>query len=374
MFTPIHTFAGGLLLHLSTASLLDNNGRVFGGSSILYEAIYGDHAPWRWILLGGMLIAPKLNAVFQPLASLLLVHAPKVVEPVPDVDSSVLKLIIAGCLVGFGSKLGSGCTSGHFLCGVSRLSPRSLVATMTFFSIAVLTAFLSASTTGPALANGAIPSYTPLLPTSAEFVALVALLLAHFTLHHTVSRLPARTSALKKTLIALLSGLTFATGLQLSGMSRPIKVLRFLHLPIPGLFSLAEWDPSLFMVVLGGIVPNAIHYRFRVRPALEEQERNTQAKKTDEGSWSRNGHQAVAPASKASVKYYLPNKIQSAKIDTRLVTGAAIFGLGWGMTGTCLLPSVVNAGNALFGLTPTPGSAVAFMASVIAGLGLGGLV
>lgn len=105
MFTPIHTFAGGLLLHLSTASLLDNNGRVFGGSSILYEAIYGDHAPWRWILLGGMLIAPKLNAVFQPLASLLLVHAPKVVEPVPDVDSSVLKLIIAGCLVGFGSKV-----------------------------------------------------------------------------------------------------------------------------------------------------------------------------------------------------------------------------------------------------------------------------
>lgn len=245
---------------------------------------------------------------------------------------------------------------------------------MTFFAIAVLTAFLSASATGPALANGMIPSYTPLLPTPSEFGSLLTLLLAHFTLHYTVSKLPARTSALKKSLIALLSGLTFATGLQLSGMSRPIKVLRFLHLPIPGLFSFAEWDPSLFMVVLGGIVPNAIHYRFWIRPALEEQDRNAQAKKTDEGSSSINGHQAVAPASKANVKYYLPNKIQSAKIDTRLVTGAAIFGLGWGMTGTCLLPSVVNAGNALFGLTSTPGSAVAFMASVIAGLGVGGLV
>lgn len=82
----------------------------------------------------------------------------------------------------------------------------------------------------------------------------------------------------------------------------------------------------------------------------------------------------MAETTKRTVKYYLPNKIQSAKIDSRLVVGAAIFGLGWGMTGTCLLPSVVNAGNALFGLTATPTSAAAFMASVIAGLGLGGLV
>lgn len=245
---------------------------------------------------------------------------------------------------------------------------------MTFFSIAVLTAFLSASSAGPAVLDGATPSYTPVLPTASEFGILVALLVAHFASHYTVSRLPARTTPLKKYLIALLSGLTFATGLQLSGMARPIKVLRFLHLPIPGLFDLAQWDPSLFMVALGGIVPNAIHYRFKVRPSLEEQERDAQAKKTDEGSSSASGYQAMAETTKRTVKYYLPNKIQSAKIDSRLVVGAAIFGLGWGMTGTCLLPSVVNAGNALFGLTATPTSAAAFMASVIAGLGLGGLV
>lgn len=153
-------------------------------------------------------------------------------------------------------------------------------------------------------------------------------------------------------------------------MNRSVKVLRFLHLPIPGLFNLAEWDPSLFMVVLGGIVPNAIHYHYRVRPALEAQERNAQGKKTDEHDQTlTNGSQAVD-----TFKYYLPTKIQSAKIDTRLVVGAAIFGLGWGMTGTCLLPSVVDAGNALFGLTTNPSSTVAFVASVIAGLGLGGLV
>lgn len=231
---------------------------------------------------------------------------------------------------------------------------------MSFFSIAVLTAFLSASTSTPRLSSKTVPSYTAIYPTTAhEWLTLLALPLIHFTAHAIISCL--RPSRLKSCLIALLSGITFATGLQLSGMSRPIKVLRFLHLPIPGVFHTAEWDPSLFMVVLGGIVPNAIHYRFRVRPVLEAQE----GKKTDE---AREGTVT------STIKYYLPTSLQSARIDARLVVGAAIFGLGWGMTGTCLLPSVVNAGNALFGLTEQPGSAVAFMGAVIAGLGVGGLV
>lgn len=106
MFTPIHTFAGGLLLHIASASLLDNTGRVFGGSSILYEAIYGDQAAWRWALLGGMVVAPKMNAAIQPLAALLRVHLPMGVrEPVNEVNWPIGKLILAGTLVGFGSKV-----------------------------------------------------------------------------------------------------------------------------------------------------------------------------------------------------------------------------------------------------------------------------
>lgn len=234
---------------------------------------------------------------------------------------------------------------------------------MSFFSIAVVTAFVSASTTGPSLTSKVIPSYTPVYPaTSLEWTTVLALPLIHFAIHYVITRL--RPSTMKTRLVALFSGITFATGLQLSGMAHPIKVLRFLHLPIPGVFEAAEWDPSLFMVVLGGIVPNAIHYRFRVRPVLEEQD-----KKTDDVSVQGERTGAVA-----TIKYYLPNKLQSARIDARLVIGAAIFGLGWGMTGTCLLPSVVNAGNALFGLTERTRSAVAFMGAVIAGLGLGGLV
>jgi uncharacterized membrane protein YedE/YeeE len=234
---------------------------------------------------------------------------------------------------------------------------------MSFFTIAVLTAFISASTTSPNLSTKIIPSYTPIYPTtSSEWTTLLALPLIHFTIHALASRLAS--SRFKKALIALLSGITFATGLQLSGMSRPIKVLRFLHLPIPGVFSPAEWDPSLLMVVLGGIVPNAIHYRFKVRPVLDAQEA-----KRDDMPEGKGGKGTVA-----SIKYYIPSRLQSSRIDVRLVIGAIIFGLGWGMTGTCLLPSVVNAGNALFGLTDRPASAVALMGSVVAGLGLGGLV
>jgi hypothetical protein len=107
MFTPIHTFIGGLLLHISSASLLTFNGRVFGGSSILYEAIYGDHAPWRFALLGGMLVASKINSLVPPLTKLLSVHEPLkgVLEPVVEMEWPAGKLVVAGLLVGFGSKV-----------------------------------------------------------------------------------------------------------------------------------------------------------------------------------------------------------------------------------------------------------------------------
>ncbi|KAJ9120918.1 hypothetical protein QFC22_002853 [Naganishia vaughanmartiniae] len=274
--------------------------------------------------------------------------------------------------------LGSGCTSGHFLCGVSRLSPRSITATMTFFAIAVVTAFIS-STASPSshasapLLSSITPSYTPIYPTTSDLTLLIALPIALFGIQYLASRLTRKSTT--NALVALLSGYTFATGLQLSGMSRPIKVLRFLHLPIPGLFDKEEWDPSLFMVVLGGIVPNAIHYAMKVKPVLEASEKAVEVNNDEKKDTSSPPGTSIKESTitTQAFKYYLPTAAQSYKIDSRLVIGAAIFGLGWGMTGTCLLPSVVNAGSALFGLTQ-PEKPLLFMCSVIAGLGLGGLV
>ena len=123
-FTPLSALFGGLLIGLSAAVLLLCNGRIAGISGIVggllqrYKA--GDFA-WRVAFVLGLVLAPVLYRLFAEL-------------PESRIDTGWAMLVVAGVLVGFGSRLGSGCTSGHGVCGVSRLSPRSLVATATFMT------------------------------------------------------------------------------------------------------------------------------------------------------------------------------------------------------------------------------------------------
>ena len=123
-FTPLTALSGGLLIGLSAAVLLLCNGRIAGISGIVggllqrYKA--GDFA-WRVAFVLGLVLAPVLYRLFAEL-------------PESRIDAGWAMLVVAGVLVGFGSRLGSGCTSGHGVCGLSRLSPRSLVATSTFMT------------------------------------------------------------------------------------------------------------------------------------------------------------------------------------------------------------------------------------------------
>ena len=123
-FTPLSALFGGLLIGLSAAVLLLCNGRIAGISGIVggllqrYKA--GDFA-WRVAFVLGLVLAPVLYRLFAEL-------------PESRIDAGWAMLVVTGVLVGFGSRLGSGCTSGHGVCGVSRLSPRSLVATATFMT------------------------------------------------------------------------------------------------------------------------------------------------------------------------------------------------------------------------------------------------
>ncbi|WP_426321709.1 YeeE/YedE family protein [Pseudoduganella sp. R-43] len=121
--------AGGILIGLATAMLLLVNGRIAGISGIVGgllsrafpgQATEGD-AAWRFAFLGGLVAAPL---VYGALAAL----------PSVQVDAGTLTLAAAGLLVGVGTRYGSGCTSGHGVCGLSRLSPRSLVATLCFMA------------------------------------------------------------------------------------------------------------------------------------------------------------------------------------------------------------------------------------------------
>jgi uncharacterized membrane protein YedE/YeeE len=125
-FTPWASLAGGVLLGIASALFILANGRILGISGILGGLLRpkaGD-AGWRIAFVLGMLAAP---VTLQWLAPAGFLTAPRI-------EAGVAAVVVAGLLVGYGTRLGSGCTSGHGVCGLSRLSPRSLVATGTFMA------------------------------------------------------------------------------------------------------------------------------------------------------------------------------------------------------------------------------------------------
>lgn len=130
-FSPISALAGGAVIGLAVASFAVFNGRATGISGIaggLLTANRGDTL-WRVAFISGLAAAPWLYQVSSVL-------------PEIRIDSSWPLLALSGLLVGVGTRLGSGCTSGHGICGLSRLSPRSTAATLTFMASAAATVFL----------------------------------------------------------------------------------------------------------------------------------------------------------------------------------------------------------------------------------------
>jgi uncharacterized membrane protein YedE/YeeE len=131
-FTPLAGLVGGLLIGAAATLFVLLNGRVLGVSGIvggLFGGTAGD-LPGRVALIAGIVLGP------------LLYGAAGGVVPAIIVSDSLLLLAIAGLLVGFGTRLGSGCTSGHGVCGLARLSVRSLTATGVFFATAGVTVFV----------------------------------------------------------------------------------------------------------------------------------------------------------------------------------------------------------------------------------------
>lgn len=130
--TPVSSFAGGVVIGLAASLLLVASGRVAGISGILGGLLDRSKGEvgWRAAFLGGLLVGGLLLRTISPEA----IGAPAV--------SSPFVLVVAGLLVGFGTRLGNGCTSGHGVCGVARLSPRSLVATATFMAAGMLATFV----------------------------------------------------------------------------------------------------------------------------------------------------------------------------------------------------------------------------------------
>jgi uncharacterized protein len=132
-FTPVSAAIGGVLIGLSAVLLMLFTGRIAGISGIFGGLITpqtSDRA-WRMAFIVGLIAAPGIAAIGgYPV-------------PMPQVPGSYITIIIGGFLVGFGARLGTGCTSGHGICGIARLSPRSIAATCVFTMAAIVVVALS---------------------------------------------------------------------------------------------------------------------------------------------------------------------------------------------------------------------------------------
>ncbi len=133
-FTPWPALLGGVLIGIAAGALFLNSGRIMGVTGILEGLLTpkSPDAPWRFTFLLGMFATPVVAKFILPAA---LIHSARI-------DASWTMVIAAGLLVGFGTRWGAGCTSRHGICGLSRLSMRSLVATLSFMSTGFITVFV----------------------------------------------------------------------------------------------------------------------------------------------------------------------------------------------------------------------------------------
>ena len=130
-FTPVQALVGGLLIGTAATLTLWTSGRIAGISGILAGSLFqkGQEAFWRGLFLCGLLLGGATYSLFNNGLEI-------------ETEATPLMTILAGLLVGFGTRMGNGCTSGHGACGIARFSRRSLVATITFMMVAMLTVWV----------------------------------------------------------------------------------------------------------------------------------------------------------------------------------------------------------------------------------------
>ena len=211
--------------------------------------------------------------------------------------TSDLGFCVAGFMVGFGTKLGNGCTSGHGLCGLPRLSPRSWIAVITFLMTAVGVSTLDYYYgLGPLSGSPATPAATTIdhnLTANITFILGIAFPIAGVILG----------GGLFDKIVVFIVGFLFAGGLMISGMSRRSNILHFLQIN-------NSWNPALLFVLGCGLIVNFITFNLM-------RKRGT----------SLNGCKVFDP--------------KNSPVDWKLIFGAFCFGIGWGIGGMCPGPFLV---------------------------------
>lgn len=289
---------GGVLISLSTSFNLFFKGRITGMSGILYGLVTLNEIIWRFSLIIGMVWTSSLFRYAAGRNSWWFDSAQENLK-----NLSFAGFAVSGFLVGLGTKMANGCTSGHGVCGLPRLSKRSFVAVGTFctFGVGIATLryyknFLYESE-NIEIADD-INSETFHM---SFFVAMSAIMLGLFT----YLLIKKKWEEIREFIISFFTGVLFALGLVISGMNRRKKVIGFLT-------AYEGWDPSLMFVLFSAVTLNFIlfnvMFKYKTAPVFAK-------------------------------KYGLPT---NSVIDFRLVFGSAIFGTGWGISGLCPGPAFVT--------------------------------
>lgn len=290
------------------------NGRILGISGIVSGLVPNSSKKdrrWRFAFVAGMVGTSALMALLVPQRLVA-----------PTVGSSAM--LLAGALVGFGTSMGSGCTSGHGICGFGRLSIRSLVAAVSFHASAALAArygagFIESLPPAPLIAS--LPATLPMAPLLAAGAA--AVLAAAALGGQAPDALPSQGASLS----GLGLGAVTSCALVLAGMTDARHVQHYLRFGAG-----VAWDPSPVFVMSAGALTALLAYRYLRRLPRP----------------------LVAPAMEFPT---------ATRITPNLVVGSLVFGLGWGLTGVCPGPALASVGA---GST----CVLAYIASLLGGMAL----
>jgi uncharacterized membrane protein YedE/YeeE len=300
---------------------------------------------------------------------------------------------------------------------MSRLSPRSIVASITFFLTATLVsnvfphpAFKSSQGLGGGHSDKigiAWPGMKGSIPT-VLIVPIALRLFYQLVLPGLLNRIQGRSRSQStrspgthtdmtadmatdkgtrtaEVVLSFFSGLTFGTGLLMSGMVSPLKTLGFMRLPFlstldsnlnsgyksagNGARGWSEWDPSLAMVILAAVLPNMRHWLKKIKPRVDKSIEPT-LYQTAEEETGKSKVNPVTPGQGQKSRWQVPLGKAAYNIDARLIIGSVVFGLGWGLGGVCPGPALVRLG--LDGGVQAEGWT--FIASVVFGMKLAGFV